>query len=106
MATRATAHHVLIPMSRVIADHRGHWFDPDTMRFFGTRLTQHAYELTDGRRLFVSSEQPPHGPRRWSLRAQDPNTGKIDTVGEFCGYASRGAALYALSLALRESNES
>lgn len=37
-----------------------HWFDADTMRFFGTRIDG---SKVYGGRVFVASHQPPHGPR-------------------------------------------
>ena len=59
----------------------GHWFDADTMRFFGSRIGIARKKGDDF--YFVSSEKPPHGPRRYSVRKMDIN-GKIETVGEFC----------------------
>lgn len=37
-----------------------HWFDADTMAFFGTRIDG---SKVYGSRVFVASHQPPHGPR-------------------------------------------
>jgi hypothetical protein len=71
--------------------HGNHWFEPGAMRFFGTRIES---GVIDGR-YFVTSEQPPHGPRRFSIRcANDDAT--IDTVGKFCAFGSLDAALEAL----------
>ena len=64
-----------------------HWFKPDTLRFFGSRVGEDVY----GGRLFVTSEKPPHGARAWSIRAA-LDDGTIETVGEFLGYGSRAAA--------------
>lgn len=67
-------------MARAVTRAGGHWFDRATMRFFGTRLLGTGW-------LFVSSEQPPHGPRRYSVRRWDAAVpGDVDTVGEFCAY--------------------
>jgi endonuclease YncB( thermonuclease family) len=71
-----------------------HWFDRDTMRFFGTKVYP---EVIDKGRFiyFVTSEKPPHGPRAYSIRQFDPETATIKTCGEFCGYKSRQAAYNA-----------
>ena len=66
----------------------GHWFEPATLQFFGSRILAGLY----GGRYFVTSEQPPHGPRRYSVRIAGDG-GSIDTVGPFCGFASRRAAI-------------
>lgn len=83
-------------MSAVRRKHNGHWFDPDSMRFFRSRVGEVAYEAADGRRYFVSSERfmpsrGPAAPRNYTVRVQS-TTGDIDTVGEFQGYATRRAA--------------
>ena len=75
---------------------KGHWWDKDTMRFFGTRVHSAVYEGPGGT-FFVTSEQPPHGPRLCSVREfiieDDPSCtnphhakGSIETRGEFCAY--------------------
>lgn len=75
--------------------HTGHWFDPDAMRFFGCRLPSESTLLISGR-YFVSSErnetpyQPP-APRLYTIR-EALSDGKVETVGEFQGYATRAAA--------------
>jgi hypothetical protein len=68
----------------------GCWFERGSMKFFGTRIES---GIIRGR-FFVTSEQPPHGARKYSVRKFD-NKGRIDTVGEFCGYSSRREALAA-----------
>lgn len=93
----------IVDMDTVRREHRGHWFDPGTLRFFRSRVARHAYESNDGRyRFFVSSEQHAYrdpysytlhrDPRLYSVRVQDTVTGAIDTVGTFQGYESRKAA--------------
>ena len=70
-----------------------HWFDADTLRFFRCRLPQQAYLTADGSRAyFVTSEQGPDMPRRWTVRCYTFATRDIDTIGEFCGYSSRSGA--------------
>ena len=68
----------------------GHWFSPNTMRFFRTRLPRIAYETNAGV-LFISEESL-SGDRRYTIRRQLYN-GDIVTVGEFRGFPTRKAAL-------------
>jgi len=64
----------------------GHWFDPDTMRFFKSRIGE-TRRMPDGTWYFVSSEKPPHGPRMFSVRKMELD-GDINTIGEFCSMTS------------------
>ena len=68
-----------------------HWFDKGSMRFFGCRLPQQAYRNGD-QAYFVTSEQPPHGPRAYTVREYDFPNRNIRTVGEMLAYDSRAAA--------------
>lgn len=65
-----------------VAMKHSHWFDSDTMRFFGTRLSK-VYS-GDGGHYFVTSEKPPHGSRAYSVRRFLPDIPTIRTIGEFC----------------------
>ena len=66
----------------------GHWFAPDTMRFFGSRIS---HEIIGGC-LFVSSELDFDGGQRWyTLRRARPDGG-IETIGNLQQYASLEAA--------------
>jgi len=89
-----------VSMDQVRRDHRGHWFDPDTLRFFRSRVGDTAYESNDGRfRFFVSSERHEYrdprtyelhrAPRLFTVRVQRVKGGDIGTVGDFQGYAAR-----------------
>lgn len=70
------------------ASSQPHWFSPDTMRFFSTRIGRTVY----GGRFFITSEQRDYSsPRLYTIREAKPD-GTIDTVGEFQGYATRAAA--------------
>lgn len=73
---------------------RGHFFDRDTMRFFGSRILSDVESLPDGA-LFVTSEKPPHGSRAYAVREAIEDSGhvSIDTVGEVCEYPTRARAL-------------
>lgn len=72
----------------------GSWFDPGWFRFFGTRLEEVRAELPDGTILFLSSEQPPDGGRRFSVRAMSPS-GEIETLGPFAEMDRTDARLLA-----------
>ena len=74
-----------------------HWFDRDTMRFFGTRLPR-AGITGQGGVFFVTSEQPPHGPRAYSVRKL-LGEGRIETVGDFCAMSKYDATKTARNLA-------
>lgn len=73
----------------------GHWFAPETMRFFRTKLPEIAYELPGGGIYFVTSEVSPAGEKRYTVRRQLHN-GDIDTVGLFHSHATRAAAVAAI----------
>jgi uncharacterized protein (DUF1330 family) len=77
----------------------GHWFDADTLRFFRSQVTPTVYEGPGGV-FFVTSEQyasmeGPLHPRRYSLRQFHPETGSVDTVGDFQQYRTSLAARQA-----------
>lgn len=59
-----------------------HWFDPDTMRFFKSRVLSTVYQGSGGI-YFVTSECGPSGHRAYSVRKFTPETFDISTVGEF-----------------------
>lgn len=69
----------------------GCWFDPGSMRFFGTKIESGII----GGRYFITSEQAPHGPRMFSVRSFN-DAGSVETVGEFNSYRSRRDAVEAL----------
>ena len=71
------------------------WFQRGAMRFFSTRLLRGTWQSWDGRTYFVSSDA--RGPRAeygrgYSVRAYDPRTFTVSTVGEFNGYSTPRAA--------------
>jgi hypothetical protein len=70
-----------------------HWFTPGTMQFFNSRIETEAVNGPNGV-YFVSSEQFDHkAPRLFTVRKFDPETGGIDTIGEFQAWASIDLAL-------------
>ena len=66
-----------------------HWFDTDTMRFFGTRVHSQVY----AGKYFVTSEYRGFGDyeRAYTVR-EAREDGSIDTVGDFLGYETRAEA--------------
>lgn len=78
----------------------GHYFDADTMRFFGSRVL----DTVVGGRFFVTSERRGFGAgsgRAYSVREMMPD-GTIQTVGAFGGHDSARAARAAAKRAARE----
>lgn len=75
-----------------------HWWDRGSMRSFGTRAGQKVYQ-GEGGVYFVTSEQPPHRKRAFSVRQYDPATTSINTVGEFCSMTRAVAHRQAAELA-------
>lgn len=75
---------------------QGHWFKPDTLRFFKSRINENLFYTADVI-LFISSEQrQTTEPRRYSIRQYSPFTGEIHTVGlGFQGYKTLAAAKLA-----------
>lgn len=77
-----------------------HFFDADSMRFFGSRIYD-IKPVSDGW-LFITSEKRPRSddPRAYTLRKfaiADDSTGiTIDTIGEFQQYGSLARARTAL----------
>lgn len=69
----------------------GCWFSPGSMKFFGTKIES---GIIAGR-YFITSEQPPSGPRKYSVRSFD-DKGGVDTVGDFCAHSNRTAAMKAV----------
>jgi hypothetical protein len=99
---QAHASEVQKPALATVADVRAyheatgsHWFDRSSMRFFGTRI--HTQGLLIGGKYFITSEQPPHGPRGYTVREVDEK-GDIQTVGELCGYRTAQQAMKAAKL--------
>jgi len=72
------------------------WFSSGTMQFFKSRVGAELY----GGRYFVSSERPPGGTRRYSVRevtdtTLDPTIARsahIQTIGVFGGYETASQA--------------
>lgn len=61
----------------------GCWFEKSTMRFFGTWIQTGVIRGC----YFITSEQPPHGRRAFTVRQFD-SEGNVSTVGTLCGHAT------------------
>lgn len=103
---------------RAIVDATGsHYFDRDTMRFFDSRLLEGVWAgksnrqeagvstLPGNRYVFVTSERPPWGERRYSVRVvellevRDERADvRIETAGEFYSHPTARAARMAAQL--------
>jgi hypothetical protein len=82
-------------------DHGSHFFDPDTMRFFGSKILD-GVTVDKGRAYFVTSEKQPtdyvegHSyPRRYSARYMTAGAAFFE-IGKFQGYATAAAARRAI----------
>ena len=70
----------------------GHYFfEPETMRFFASRVGETLY----AGRYFVSSERGHGRQRRYTVREALPD-GSIEPVGRFQEHATRAAAIAAI----------
>lgn len=75
-----------------------HWFDPDTMRFFGTKIVGSAVYQGEGGIYFVTSEWDgfsgrENNKRAFSVRQFTPDNAEIDTVGDVCQYQNATDAM-------------
>lgn len=83
----------------------GHWFDPESKRFFRSRIAPGLYK---GQRLiwFVSSEKSgweDSSPRKFTVRVFDPTAAGVDSVGELFAHRDLSSARAAArSLAKRD----
>lgn len=72
---------------RANADAGLYFFSPGALRFFSSRVSARCIVAADGRAYFVTSEQfrstRGNGPRLYTVRVADPETGRIDDVGGF-----------------------
>lgn len=73
-----------------------HFFDPDTLHFFKSKVDGSLY----GGRCFVTSEKPPQGVRGYTVRYANDDA-SIDTIGEFMGHPTLDAARRAAKRLVR-----
>lgn len=68
---------------------KGHFFDRETLKYWGCRIESSLYK----NRCFVTSELDFNGSRRaFTVRRFSPDFLRIETVGEFQGYALKDTA--------------
>lgn len=72
-----------------------HFFDPDTLRFFGGTLPQNGWR-TDKGIYFITSETEPEGVARFTVRLLPLEGGRIDTIGQYRGWPNFGQARAAM----------
>jgi len=68
-----------------------HYFSPDTMRWFNSRVSDTIYPVTYGAFLVTSERRDHETPRLYTVRFADL-TGRISTMGEFQQYRSLSGA--------------
>lgn len=81
-----------------VRDGGSHFFDDDTMKFFGSRVEQGVYG--PGGHVFITSERGPDYPghrvgRRWTVReVVERESGRlcVDTVGNFMQFSTLSGA--------------
>lgn len=83
----------LLEFMKLNASKGYHWFESGTIEFFGSRISN--WDENSG--LFITSEQPPHGDRSYTIRQANFETGQVSTIGEFCQYDSKASALAAMN---------
>lgn len=76
------------------ADAGQHFFKPDTMRFFNSRVLDGVIQG----RYFVTSERPPSDEPRMYTARYATEDGHIETVGEFMAHATKAKAVMAAQL--------
>lgn len=86
-------------LKQAVASTGSHFFDAETMRWFGSRLCGEPVTDATGAVWFVTSERDSHGAawggrRMYSVRSWNGQT--IDTVGGFGAHATRSSALSAM----------
>lgn len=73
-----------------------HWFDPDTMRCFGTRVLGTVYQGRNGIYFVTEDNQYRRElPKRFTVRQFDPANDDISTVGTINDYATASDAIDA-----------
>lgn len=81
----------------------GHFFDPDTMRSFQSRVSENVYPVANGAIIVTSEKDRPwygsygyspgawEGRRRYTVR-KVTDAGEVEEVSEFGEYASASGA--------------
>lgn len=70
-----------------------YWFTEGAIKFFNSKIESKLLN----QKYFVTSERFEEGyPRLYTIRAYNPKTHQIDTVGEFQQYKTKEGALVAI----------
>lgn len=90
MTTTATKKWTINAIQAAVRATGSHWFDPDTMRFFGTKVRPTVYAGPGGV-FFVTGEWDgfdgkDKGVRTYTIRQFDPTDAGISTVGKINQY--------------------
>jgi hypothetical protein len=89
-------------VKRINAEKGFHFFSPDTMRFFKSKIESQLY----ADKYFITSEKKgfEDSTRGYSVREFNKDTGDIETIGEFGGYTKPSAKLKIQSLIMVEQH--
>lgn len=98
--------HSMYSIEDVKAKHKGHFFSPDTMRFFSSRIDHKIYPTKD-KVYFVTSEKKCFNDpdRVYSVRSLNIETGFIETIDFQCSETLAKARTKALNLAYKDSTK-
>ncbi len=80
-------------LERALSRAGSHFLEPDTMRFFKSRVN-YILPVTEDTVLFTTSEKPPYGPREHAIRYFDGES--VETIRK--GMSSSGAAYKAMKV--------
>lgn len=70
-----------------------HWFDPDTMRCFGTQVLPSVYQGPGGVYFVTRDNQYDSAlPKRYTVRRFEPEGPEVSTAGELCGFRTKEQA--------------
>jgi hypothetical protein len=78
-----------------------HWFSPDTMRFFKSKIPQDHVGLVNNR-YFITSEKSPWDKRKYSIREWLGKSKTIETVGDFGSFNTKSQAERKLKKMMQE----
>lgn len=86
-------HHPMPEIQRANREAGLYFFEPGTLRFFGSRILAPSYSGKGGT-FFVTSEKRPRSTdaRRYSVRQFLPESGNVETVGTFQQFKTTRAA--------------
>jgi len=71
------------------------FFEPDTMKFFNSRIEGNIAFVKGNNAYFITSEQRPNSeePRRYTVRRANLKSGDIETEGDFQEYGKASQAM-------------